>query len=165
MAPLKRKARWSETAGWHTLIYDAYDAPDVPLEWVESNLSGPWSSRTLTRAQYEREFRRPDDARFVLRFAFKDEADYHKFHANFTPPAGRASRRCLRPSLTAVLPRLAELRAQREMLIARWLEWLNSTGPGRLEVLREIEADRAAIHQKTHQVWSAVTRLQAKEAR
>ena len=69
------------------------------------------------------------------------------------------------PSLTAALARLTQLRAQRKMLIARWLEWLNSTGPGRLEVLREIEADRAAIHQETHQVWSAVTRLQAEEAR
>jgi hypothetical protein len=70
-----------------------------------------------------------------------------------------------RPFLAAALARLVELRAQREMLIVRWLEWLNSTGPGRLEVLREIEADRTAIHQETHQVWSAVTRLQAEETR
>ena len=90
MALLKRRVPWSETKGWHTLIYDAYDAPDVPLNWVEGNLLGPWSSRTLTRAQFEREFRRPDDGRFVLRFAFKEEDDYHKFHANFAPPAGTA---------------------------------------------------------------------------
>jgi hypothetical protein len=70
-----------------------------------------------------------------------------------------------RSSLTAALARLAELRAQRKMLITRWLEWLNSTGPGRLEILRDIEAERAAIHEETHQVWSAVTRLQAEKAR
>ena len=88
--PRKRRVPWSETKGWHTLIYDAYDSPDVPLNWVENNLSGPWSSQTLTRAQSKREFRGPDDGRFVLRFAFKDEADYQKFHANFVPPAGHA---------------------------------------------------------------------------
>jgi hypothetical protein len=90
MATPKRKVRWSETKGWHTLIYDAYDAPDVPLNWVEENLSGPWSSRTLNRAQFEREFRRADDGRFVLRFAFKEAVDYQNFHANFTLPTGRA---------------------------------------------------------------------------
>jgi hypothetical protein len=88
--PLKRRVDWSTTQGWNTFLTDCGATPDVALIWIEENLSGPWSYRTLSAKEYEAEYGRPYDGRFVLVIAIKNQADADKLYAHFGEPAGSA---------------------------------------------------------------------------
>ena len=88
--PMRRHVAWSTTLGWNTFLVDCGDAPDAAINWIDANLSGPWSFRTLSPTEYEAEYNRPYDGRFVLEFAIRNDADADKLFAHFAKPAGGA---------------------------------------------------------------------------
>jgi hypothetical protein len=86
----QRRVDWSTTQGWNTFLTDCGGTPDVALTWIEENLFGPWSYRTLSAKEYEAEYGRPYDGRFVLVIAIKNKTDADKLYAHFGDPAGSA---------------------------------------------------------------------------
>jgi len=88
--PLQRHVDWSTTLGWNTFLSDCGDVPDAALNWIEANLSGPWSFRLLSAKEYEAEYDRPYDGRFVLEIALRDDSDANRLTAHFAKPASSA---------------------------------------------------------------------------
>jgi len=91
---IKRHTNWSKVGdrvkNWHKLAVDGSHEPDIIIMWVEENLTGEWTTRSLTDEEVITIFGRPPAGSFVHEYAFAERADYDRFRLNFGDHAGKA---------------------------------------------------------------------------